>query len=127
MDWVSMSPAFYKGKNVGIKAKFYEHPRKLYETTTIGHDVWIGQNVLIKQGVKIETGAVIGMGSVVTRDVPPYTIVGGVPAKMIKKRFTEAIIEKMLESEWWNFSNEDLKKYGSYFNNPEKFLKEISK
>lgn len=127
MDWVSMSPAFYEGKNAGIKAKFFEHPRELYQTTTIGHDVWIGQNVLIKQGVNIGNGAVIGMGSVVTKDVAPYTIVGGVPAKEIKKRFNETIVNKLLKSEWWNFSNDEIIKLAPYFNDPLAFLNELNK
>ena len=127
MEWVSMSPAFYEGKNAGIKTKFFEHPRELYQTTSIGHDVWIGQNVLIKQGVKIGSGAVIGMGSVVTKDVAAYTIVGGVPAKAIKRRFTEDMIKKLLKTEWWNFSNEELRKLAPYFNDPLAFLNELEK
>jgi acetyltransferase-like isoleucine patch superfamily enzyme len=127
MDWVSMSPAFYEGKNTGIKAKFFEHTRELYQTTTIGNDVWIGQNALIKQGITIGNGAVIGMGSIVTKNVAPYSVVAGVPAKEIKKRFNEDVIKELLKSEWWNFSNEELKKFAPYFNNPYAFLKEIGK
>ena len=127
IEWVSMSPAFYEGKNSGIKAKFFEHPRGLYKTTNIGHDVWIGQNVLIKQGVSIGTGSVIGMGCVVTKDIEPYSIIGGVPGKEIKKRFSQIIIEKLLRSEWWNFSDKKLVKFAPYFNDPERFLKELEK
>lgn len=127
MEWVSMSPVFYEGKNSGVKAKFYEHPRELYQTTIIGNDVWIGQNVLIKQGVTIGTGSVVGMGSVVTKNVEPYTIVAGVPATEIKKRFDAATSEKLLRSEWWKFSDEELKKYAPYFNDPDRFIKELEK
>lgn len=67
----------------------------------LGHDVWIGQNVLLKPGVSIGTGAVVAAGSVVTKDVPPYAIVGGVPAKLIRYRFDEPLRERLLASEWW--------------------------
>lgn len=72
----------------------------------IGNDVWIGYEAIIMQGVKIGDGAVIGTRSVVTKDVPPYTIVGGTPAKTIRKRFSDAIISDLLKIEWWNWSKE---------------------
>lgn len=67
------------------------------------HDVWIGQDVLLNSGVRVGTGAVVASQSVVTRDVEPYTIVGGNPAKVIKKRFDDETIALLLESEWWNY------------------------
>ncbi|WP_165219022.1 DapH/DapD/GlmU-related protein [Affinirhizobium pseudoryzae] len=75
---------------------------------TIGHDVWIGHGVTVLAGVTIGTGAVIGAGAVVSRDVEPYTIVGGVPAKFIKRRFTEAEAEALLAIAWWDWSHEAL-------------------
>ena len=84
---VSTSPVFYSGRD-SVKAKFSKHERKKYNTV-IGHDVWIGQNIRIKQGVNIGTGAIIGMGSIVTKDVPPYNIYAGNPAKFIRKRFDD--------------------------------------
>lgn len=74
----------------------------------IGNDVWIGYEAVIMPGVKIGDGAIIGTRAVVTKDVEPYTIVGGVPAKPIRKRFDEATIEKLLKLEWWNWSKEKI-------------------
>lgn len=70
---------------------------------TIGSDVWIGYEAVILAGVTVGDGAIIGARSVVTKDVPPYTIVGGVPAKPIRKRFSEEIIAVLLEMQWWNW------------------------
>lgn len=72
----------------------------------IGNDVWIGYEAVILAGVTIGDGAIIGTRAVVTKDVPPYTIVGGVPAKPIKRRFPEEAISALLEIQWWNWSEE---------------------
>ena len=72
----------------------------------IGNDVWIGYEAVILAGVTIGDGAIIGTRAVVTKNVPPYTIVGGVPAKPIKKRFSEETISALLEIQWWNWSKE---------------------
>ena len=72
----------------------------------IGNDVWIGYEAVVLAGVTIGDGAIIGTRAVVTKDVPPYTIVGGVPAKPIKKRFSEETISALLEIQWWNWSKE---------------------
>lgn len=126
VDWVSTSPAFYEGRD-SIKVKFSEHKRDNPKITKIGHDVWIGENVLIKQGVSIGTGAVIGMGSVVTKDVEPYSIVGGCPARKIRDRFDKSVSQELLKSKWWKFSDDRLKLLGSHFSSPADFLNEISK
>ena len=72
----------------------------------ISNDVWIGYEAVILAGVTIGDGAIIGTRAVVTKNVPPYTIVGGVPAKLIKKRFSEETISTLLEIQWWNWSKE---------------------
>ncbi|WP_148410752.1 CatB-related O-acetyltransferase [Murimonas intestini] len=69
----------------------------------IGNDVWIGYEAVILSGVKIGDGAIIGTRAVVTKDVPPYTIVGGVPARPIRKRFSDDIISELLRIQWWNW------------------------
>lgn len=74
----------------------------------IGNDVWIGYEAVIMSGVKIGDGAVIGTRAVVANDVPPYAIVGGVPAKVIKKRFSNNIISKLLKIKWWNWEYEKI-------------------
>lgn len=80
------------------------------KTTTIGNDVWIGCGVIIKSGLKIGNGAVIGAGAVVTKDVEPYAIVAGCPAKVIRYRFQPEIIEQLEKIKWWDFETEILKK-----------------
>ena len=78
--------------------------------TVIGNDVWIGYEAVIMPGVKIGDGAVIGTRAVVTKDVPPYTIVGGVPAKPIRRRFDDATVEKLEALRWWDWDEDRLKR-----------------
>ena len=75
---------------------------------TIGHDVWIGHGATIMPGVRIGNGAVVGSGAVVTKDVGPYEIVAGVPARLIRKRFSDDIIEKLLQIAWWDWDRKTL-------------------
>ncbi|CAK0751961.1 CatB-related O-acetyltransferase [uncultured Gammaproteobacteria bacterium] len=79
-----------------------ERTPDMFEATTIGNDVWMGHNVNVMPGVKVGDGAVIGAGSVVTRDVPPFAIVAGVPAVVKKYRFSAEIIERLLAVRWWD-------------------------
>lgn len=124
VDWVGMSPVFYEGRD-SVRAKFSHHVRPTPMETTIGHDVWIGQNVLIKQGISIGHGAVIGMGSVVTKDIPPYAIAAGNPARIIRMRFDEQTVEKLLKIEWWNFSDDKLQLAATSFKSVDEFLKQV--
>ena len=77
----------------------------------VGNDVWIGYEAVILSGVRIGDGAIIGARAVVTRDVPPYTIVGGVPAKEIKKRFDEDAIQKLQQIAWWNWPFDKIRQF----------------
>ena len=121
INWVSTSPVFY---NVGGGTGFHLGNLDIEELkrTFIGHDVWIGNRVTIMQGVKVGTGAVIGAGAIVTKDVPPYAVVAGCPAKVIRYRFDEDTIAKLLKSEWWTLEDSILKKISNYIDKPEVFL-----
>lgn len=124
LDAVSTSPVFNRGRNIFGK-NFAGIEFSPYKTTEIGNDVWIGNRAMVLQGVTIGDGAVVGAGSVVTKDVEPYTIVAGNPARVIRKRFDDETVEKLMKIKWWDMSDEDLKKYGQYFDNPEKLLEKI--
>lgn len=78
-------------------------------TTRIGHDVWIGTRCIIMGGVKIGTGAIVGAGAVVTHDIPPYAIVGGVPARLIRMRFPQETVNRLMETRWWNWPLKDIR------------------
>jgi hypothetical protein len=75
----------------------------------MGHDIWIGHGAIILPGRSIGTGAVVSAGAVVTKDVPSYTIVGGNPAKIIRRRFPENISERLVALAWWDWSHEQLR------------------
>lgn len=77
----------------------------------IGNDVWIGYDAVIMSGVTIGDGAIIGTRAVVTKDVPPYAVVGGSPAKILKMRYDEKIIKNLLEIQWWNWQIDAIQKY----------------
>lgn len=104
IDMISTHPSFYSvsmqcGRTFSEKNYFDE-----YEYTYIGNDVWIGMNAIILDGVKVGNGVVIAAGAVVTTDIPSYAIVGGVPAKIIRYRFTESEIKDLERLLWWNWS-----------------------
>lgn len=84
-------------------------------TISIGNDVWIGDNAIILPNVTIGNGAIIGAGSLVTKDIPDYTIVGGVPAKFIKDRFSPVVKDKLIQSEWWNWNDEKISQNKDFF------------
>lgn len=92
-DWISTHPFQYEAGNL-------EHEPVL-AGVNVGHDVWIGHGAMILEGVQVGTGAVIAVNALVTRDVPPYAVVAGNPAKIVKYRHSVEIIERLLKSSWW--------------------------
>lgn len=128
VNYVSTHPVFYSNQyknGLGYHPEFEEfdyvddNKKYMFE---IGNDVWIGGKAVILNGVKVGHGAIIAAGAIVTKDVPPYAIVGGVPAKVIKYRFDNETISKLLALEWWNQSEEWLKKYGKNFDDVQTFI-----
>lgn len=114
-DFVSTSPVFFStGKQCGVSFSdedlFAERKEIL-----VGHDVWIGARVFIRDGIKIGNGAIIAAGSVVVKDVPEYAIVGGVPAQIIRYRFTEKMIDQLLKLTWWDWNESKLRHAQKYF------------
>ncbi|WP_109694995.1 CatB-related O-acetyltransferase [Chitinophaga deserti] len=126
VDGVTTHPAFYL-KNTPLVRTFAGHDK--VETSLrvrIGHDVWIGQHAMIMDGVTIGTGAVIAAGAIVTKDVAPYTIVGGLPARKLKDRFEEHIAEALLNSRWWEMDDNWLAAHADDFVNPSQLLAKIN-
>ena len=126
--FVSIHPAFFStrkqaGFSYVTEDKFQEI---IYadgdNSVVIGNDVWIGDGVSVMQGIKIGDGAIIAAGAVVVNDVPPYAIVGGVPAKLIRYRFDDSTVAKLLEIKWWNKSNEWIRGHADCFVDINSFL-----
>ncbi|MES2480145.1 MAG: CatB-related O-acetyltransferase [Bacteroidota bacterium] len=123
-SFVSTSPVFYSlhGYTFADKEYFKESG-----TVEIGNDVWIGSNVVVVDNIKIGHGAIVAAGAVVTQDVPDYAIVGGIPARLIRMRFDEETVEKLLASEWWNKDEKWLKENFKLLHNVDTFLSALEK
>ena len=133
-NYVSTHPCFYStrcqsGFTYSDKNSFAEEKYADCEGNriVIGNDVWIGADVLILSGVSIGDGAIIAAGAVVVKDVEPYSIVGGVPAKEIRKRFSSEQIQKLLDIKWWNQSQQWIKEHADSFGSIDMFLDLYSK
>jgi acetyltransferase-like isoleucine patch superfamily enzyme len=131
-NWLSVSPLQYvdgyrgwgdflarQGHPVVSQVQSFEYGR----LTTIGNDVWLGNQVFVKDGVTIGDGAIVGAGSIVTRDIPPYMIVAGNPAKVVRPRFPDELIERFLALKWWRFALPSLPALS--FDDPAKALDQL--
>ena len=127
INYLSSSPYLYFDE-IGYKDKKQPSHEEMWqcEPIEIGNDVWIGDGVFVKNGVKIGDGAIIGAKAVVTKDIPPYAIAVGCPAKVIKFRFEQNIIDDLLETKWWELDDDIIKKLPyEDINAAVKMLKEI--
>lgn len=107
IDWISTFPFFWMSEVAAFAGA--ENGYKPAGDTVIGNDVWIGSEAIVMPGVTVGDGAVIGTRALVTKDVEPYAIVGGNPARIIRKRFADADIARLLELRWWDWSDEELR------------------
>lgn len=128
--FVSTHPAFFStAKQAGFTftdKKLFQETRYVdeqYHAVSIGNDVWIGENVLLLAGVRVGDGAVIATGAVVTKDVPPYAMVGGVPAKVLRMRFAEDTVAKLLKLRWLDKPVSWIEEHSAYFQDVDGFIK----
>lgn len=127
-SFVSTHPCFYSlltqsGFTYVSENRFdeYKYASDKY-SVVVGNDVWLGYGCMIMSGVTIGDGAIVAAGAVVTKDVEPYSIVGGVPAKVIRNRFTEEQVDFLLEFKWWDKDKNWIKENVDEFSNIEKFM-----
>lgn len=126
LDMVSTSPVFYGGKNV-FGQNFGTIEAEINKSVIIGNDVWIGEGVFINDGITVGDGAIIGAHSVVTHDIPAYAVVAGAPAKVLRYRFSEDEVQKLIELKWWDWPEEKLKQQGNRFASIEEILGDKAK
>lgn len=127
LSYLSTSPIFTE-KNNGIGHSWTDRESLLpYKPVTIGNDVWIGTRAMVLGGVTIGDGAVIGAGAIVTKDVPPFAIVAGVPARIVRYRFSEEIIARLEDMQWWNLSDEVLKSNIALFQSEDNDIEKLQK
>lgn len=113
VNWLSIHEFQYHPNSFDWVSEYNEFKRlertpDMYEHVSIGNDVWMGHNVNVMPGVSVGDGAVIAAGAVVTKNVPPYAIVAGVPAKVIRLRFPEKTVERLLRARWWDLELSEL-------------------
>lgn len=128
-DTLTYHSIFYKKGNWGWHDEWVKYPEGFVESKPIivGNDVWIGRRCLIMDGVTIGDGAIVASGAVVTKDVPPYAIVGGVPAKVIKYKFPQQVIDRLEEIKWWDLPDDEITKRIDLFHIKNPSLEDINR
>ena len=123
LNWVSTYPFIERW---GVNELKHKITTKCRGDISIGSDVWIGHGAIILSGTNIGDGAVIGAGAVVRGDIPQYSIAVGVPAKVIKKRFSESIANQLSNTRWWALDKNALSNYLDHLDDPEEFIREMN-
>jgi virginiamycin A acetyltransferase len=124
---ISTSPMFYSTQKQNGRTLSHNDKIEERKIITIGNDVFIGANVTVLDGTNIGDGAIIGAGAVVSKDIPPFAIAVGCPINVIKFRFPQEIIDKLLKIKWWNFGEDELKDVEKYFFDVNSFLEKYYK
>src|SRR5665213_1063739 len=114
-DWLSTTSMPYQSELFNLPPAVTSEQFDVYTPAFLGHDIWIGSRAVIMGGVRVESGAVIALGAVVTKDVPPYAIVAGVPARVVRYRFPDKLIERLLAFSWWQYDLPEARKAGVSF------------
>ena len=127
-NYLTAHSIFYKNQPWGFHPEWFkEIDYNEAPTCHIGNDVWIGTRAIVMDGVNIGDGAIVASGAVVTKDVPPYAVVGGVPAKVIKYRYPKEMINRLLEIQWWNLPDEEITKVIDIFHTPNPTIEDLNK
>ena len=130
LNTISTSPIFQLQRNAtGVSWTERDYSPNILDTpkTILEADVWVGSNAIIMPGIKLHTGCVIGAGAVVTHDVPPFAIVAGVPARILRYRFSQDVIDRLLEIKWWNLPDEEITRIKDLFHIPNPTMEELDK
>ena len=126
-NYLTCHSIFYKNSPWGFHPEWVKPVENIVRITNIGNDVWIGAKSMIMDGVTIGDGAIVAAGSVVTRDVPPFAVVGGAPAKVIKYRFSQEVIDRLEEIQWWNLPDEKITEVVDLFHIKNPTLEDINR
>ena len=128
-NYLTYHSIFYKQGNWGWHDDWIKYPKGFQEQAqiTIGNNVWIGQKVVIMDGVTIGDNSIVATGAIVTKDVPPYSIVGGVPAKVIKTLFNDEMRKRLDEIQWWNLEDNEITKVIDLFHIPNPSIEDLNK